>query len=181
MNITVIHSARKTISLEITKDLTIIVRAPYATPDSKIEAILREKNAWITKTSLKLQQKNTETLPVFSEQELKKLKASASETIEARVAQLAKEMGISYNKISFGFQKSRWGSCSSKGNLRFNCLLMCMPSEIRDYVIIHELCHRKHMNHSSDFWNEVQNFMPYYRYARQWLKANGNSLISRLP
>lgn len=181
MNVTVIRSARKTISLEITKDLAIIVRAPYTTSNSKIETILREKNDWITKTALKLQQKNAETLPFFSEQELKELEESARKTIVERVAQLAKEMGITYNKISFGFQKSRWGSCSSKGNLRFNCLLMCMPSEIRDYVIIHELCHRKYMNHSSSFWSEVQKFMPNFIDATQWLKINGSTLISRLP
>ena len=76
-------------------------------------------------------------------------------------------------------QKSRWGSCSAKGNLNFNCLLMRAPEEILDYVIVHELCHRKEMNHSDRFWAEVEKVMPSYKERRKWLKDHGNELMKK--
>ncbi|MBR3646703.1 MAG: M48 family metallopeptidase, partial [Lachnospiraceae bacterium] len=74
----------------------------------------------------------------------------------------------------------RWGSCSSKGNLNFNALLILCPEEVRDYVVVHELCHRLEMNHSKYFWAEVERVFPHYREARLWLKKNGNYYIERI-
>ena len=86
-----------------------------------------------------------------------------------------------YSRITIRSQKTRWGGCSAKGNLNFNCLLMLMPQEVRDYVVIHELCHRREMNHSAAFWTEVERYCPDYRLHRKWLKDNGAALIGRLP
>ena len=72
------------------------------------------------------------------------------------------------------------GSCSGAGNLNFNCLLMLAPPEVRDYGVVHELCHRKEMNHSARFWKEVENILPDYRQRRAWLKENGGRLIARM-
>ncbi|MCR4596576.1 MAG: M48 family metallopeptidase, partial [Lachnospiraceae bacterium] len=69
--------------------------------------------------------------------------------------------------------------CSAKGNLNFNCLLMQAPPEILDYVIIHELCHRRHMNHSREFWDEVGKFCPEYKARRRWLRENGDELMTK--
>lgn len=77
-------------------------------------------------------------------------------------------------------QYARWGSCSSKGNLNFNCLLALVPPEVLDYVFVHELCHRKELNHSARFWNEVEQILPGYKAQRKWLKEHGSTLISRI-
>ena len=83
-------------------------------------------------------------------------------------------MGVKYGRITVRRQKTRWGSCSSKGNLNFNCLLMLCPDFVVDYVVVHELCHLKQMNHSERFWAEVERVLPQYKEARKWLKENGN-------
>ena len=105
----------------------------------------------------------------------------AAATLPERVRFFAQQMGLSYGRITIRSQRTRWGSCSAKGNLNFNCLLMLMPQEVRDYVVLHELCHRKEMNHSTAFWAEVEAVCPDYRVHRKWLKDNGVSLIARLP
>ena len=90
-------------------------------------------------------------------------------------------MGVRYGRITIRNQHTRWGSCSAQGNLNFNCLLMLCPEAVRDYVVIHELCHRLELNHSEKFWTEVERVMPDYKIHRKWLKDNGTSLIARLP
>jgi predicted metal-dependent hydrolase len=115
--------------------------------------------------------------PAITKETLERLRSLASETIPPRVSYYANLMGISYGRITIRAQKSRWGSCSAKGNLNFNCLLMLTPPEVQNYVIVHELCHRKQMNHSPAFWREVEQIMPEYRRHRLWLKKNGGALI----
>ena len=86
-------------------------------------------------------------------------------------------MGVTYGRITIRNQRTLWGSCSSRGNLNFNCLLMKTPVEIQDYVIVHELAHRKHMDHSPAFWAEVEKVVPDYRERRKWLRRNGGQYI----
>ena len=88
---------------------------------------------------------------------------------------------MTYDRITIRRQHSRWGSCSSKGNLNFNCLLALVPEAVLDYIIVHELCHRRHMNHSPVFWAEVARLLPDYPQARTWLRDKGGALIARLP
>jgi predicted metal-dependent hydrolase len=104
------------------------------------------------------------------------LKNSAEKYIVPRTHQLAKKMSISFGKITLKQQKTRWGSCSSEGNLNFNWRLVHAPTKIIDYVIIHELAHRIHMNHSAAFWNLVAQYDPSHREHRGWLKRNGMSV-----
>lgn len=99
--------------------------------------------------------------------------------IPKRVKTFAPIVGVDYGRITIRTQKTRWGSCSSKGNLNFNCLLMAMPEEIRDYVVVHELCHRKQMNHSDKFWAEVEKILPDYKERRKWLRDNGEKIMNR--
>lgn len=85
-------------------------------------------------------------------------------------------IGLKPNMIRVKKQKKRWGSCSSKGNLNFNLKLAMAPIEVIDYVVLHEFCHLIHMNHSKDFWNLVEGYMPDYKNRKEWLKINGHSL-----
>ncbi|PID51961.1 MAG: hypothetical protein CR972_04600 [Candidatus Moraniibacteriota bacterium] len=81
---------------------------------------------------------------------------------------------FSYNRVSIRHQKSRWGSCSSDGNLNFNCKLLCVRDELINYVVVHELCHLKEMNHSKKFWALVAETIPHYKELRRELKNIGN-------
>lgn len=98
------------------------------------------------------------------------LKREGRSHIEDRVAVWADRMEISYERVRFGQQKSRWGSCSSRGTLSFNWRLIHFAPTVIDYVVIHELAHRKHMNHSTAFWELVGAYQPDYRSARAILK-----------
>lgn len=103
-------------------------------------------------------------------------KTTAEKYIVPRTHQLGKKMGISFNHITLRSQKTRWGSCSSVGNLNFNWQLVHSPPAVIDYVIIHELAHRQQMNHSSKFWAIVQTYDPEFQKHRGWLKRQGMDL-----
>lgn len=113
----------------------------------------------------------------ITDEEISELKKEAKLKIPKRVGYYAKLIGVTYGRISVRRQKTRWGSCSSKGNLNFNCMLMRMPDEIVDYVVVHELCHRKQMNHSKAFWSEVEKVIPDYKKCEKWLKTEGKNYI----
>jgi predicted metal-dependent hydrolase len=113
-------------------------------------------------------------------EEIHTLADQAMEFIPRRVAHFAPKVGVTYNGITIRNQRSRWGSCSGKGNLNFNCLLMLCPPEVIDYVVVHELCHRKEMNHSPRFWAEVARILPNYREQEQWLTDNGSAIMTRM-
>jgi len=93
-----------------------------------------------------------------------------------RVTVNSRLIGVNFNRISIKEQKTRWGSCSSKGNLNFNWKLIMAPSFVLEYIVIHELCHLIYMNHSKDFWKEVERFMPNYELSEEWLKLNSRKL-----
>ena len=181
MEYSIIRSNRKTISVEITRKAEIVVRAPLKMKQRDIDKFLEDKSAWIKKTLKKVESTDKDTsLPFFTEEELSLITKRAKEYISNRVSFFADSMGLTYGRVCIKHQKTRWGSCSEKGNLNFNCLLMLCPLEVIDYVIIHELCHLIHHNHSRDFWREVEKYTPDYKIHRRWLKENGHKLISRL-
>ena len=189
MNVKIIRSNRKTLAIQINPDLSVTVRAPMYAPQSDIERILREKEGWIQKHIEKIREqeaKKKETQGESAEreyltnEEIKKLADKALQHIPKRVSYYAKQIGVTYGKIIIRNQKTRWGSCSSKGNLNFNCLLMLTPPEVIDYVVVHELCHRKEMNHYKAFWAEVEKVLPDYKEQVKWLKENGGQIIGRM-
>lgn len=116
----------------------------------------------------------------YSPEELNAILEEAKDRLPRLVVRYAKKMNISYEKVFVKAQKTRWGSCSSKGNINLNCLLMKVPSYVRKYVIVHELAHRKEMNHSEHFWKLVANEMSDYQKAVKWLKKNGEDVIGKL-
>lgn len=180
--VTVLRSDRKTMSLQIRPDGSLVVRAPRRLPEREIRYFLQEKSAWIERTLAKVKEANRagEEAPL-SPEDIRALTDRALEVIPPRVKSFASQMGVTYGRITIRNQTGRWGSCSSVGNLNFNCLLMLCPEEVRDYVVVHELCHRKEMNHSRRFWQELARVLPEYEQQRQWLKTNGSRLIRRLP
>ena len=182
MKVTVIRSNRKTVAIQVNSDLSVTVRAPRSASEKDIEEILKRKEAWISKhvekikkTKERLEAEPTEKL---TREKVIALAEEALKVIPARVEYFARVIGVTYGKITIRNQKTRWGSCSSKGNLNFNCLLMLAPPEVLDYVVVHELCHRKQMNHSKAFWSEVEKVLPDYKEARKWLKEEGSQMIT---
>ena len=118
--------------------------------------------------------------PKLSMDEIHALAQKAMAVLPERTAYFAAKIGVSYGGITIRNQKTRWGSCSSIGNLNFNCLLMLTPPEIQDYVVVHELCHRKEMNHSDRFWKEVEKILPDYKERKAWLKEHGGEIMARM-
>lgn len=175
MEYELIRSDRKTIAIQIRPDGRVVVRAPRRMNKARIEAFVREKEGWIQAHMPK-----AETLPGLTDGELKQLTALAKADLPLRVAGFARRLGVSYGSVTIRHQRTRWGSCTGAGNLNFNCLLMLAPEPVRDYVVVHELCHRLEMNHSARFWAHVAGAMPDYCLHRKWLKANGPSLVGRL-
>ncbi len=172
----VIRSRRRTIAIEVDRQGRVVVRAPYNVGNLKIKLFVAEKTDWIERALKKVEERgiiSTDSPFVYSEADIRTLMEEAKTVIPGRVALYAKKIGVTYGRITIRHQKSRWGSCSTKGNLNFNCMLMHAPEEILDYVIIHELCHRKHMNHSPEFWAEVEKICPDYKKRRKWLGDNG--------
>lgn len=100
----------------------------------------------------------------------------ARDIFTQKAAYYAAIMGVTYHRISIREQKTRWGSCSSAGNLNFNWRLIFAPEQVLDYVVIHELAHRKEMNHSKAFYQVVANVMPDYKKWQNWLRDNGQTL-----
>lgn len=182
MKVTVIRSNRKTVAIQVNSDLSVTVRAPRSASEKDIEEILKKKKAWISKHIEKIKETKerfeAEPTEKLTREKVIALAEEALKVIPERVEYFAKVIGVTYGKITVRNQKTRWGSCSSKGNLNFNCLLMLAPPEVLDYVVVHELCHRKQMNHSKAFWLEVEKVLPDYKEVRKWLKEEGSQMIT---
>ncbi|MBO5937679.1 MAG: M48 family metallopeptidase [Clostridia bacterium] len=179
--ISIIRSDRKTLSIQL-KHGEIIARAPLHMKDKEIYSFIESKKLWIEKNLAKIKEREqaiSDAEP-FTGEEIKALAEKAKIIISRRVQYYAPKIGVTYNRITIRCQRTRWGSCSSKGNLNFNCLLALFPLEIIDSVVVHELCHRKHMNHSPQFYAEVEKVFPEYRRCNKWLKDNGGVYMARL-
>lgn len=182
IQVEVLYSARKTLGLEVTGDLRVLARVPGRTTDRQIRAFIEERKTWIVEKYLiqrerAMKKRSAPKADYEGNPELEKVyRKKARELIEARAAYFSALMGVDYGRISIRGQKRRWGSCSGAGNLNFNWKLVLMPPEILDYVVVHELAHRKEMNHSPRFWAEVEKILPDYKARRKWLKENGTAV-----
>lgn len=175
-------SRRRSISITVSNEGKVLVKAPVEASNKVIEEFLYSKKTWICRRLEKIQTENRKALEMgmISEAELEEIKRKARKVITERVEYYSKLSGISYNRIFIRNQSTRWGSCSAEGNLNFNCLLVLMPLEVLDSVVIHELCHRRQMNHSKAFYAEVYKLCPNYDKLDKWLKANGGAYLKRL-
>ena len=173
----IIRSDRKMIAIQILPDGKVLVRAPKRMRMDDIRRFVDSKAEWIEKH---LSNRTSQKQQKFTEEEMKALREKARILLTERVQHFAPLIGVTYNQIAIRAQHTRWGSCSSKGNLNFNCLLALVPMEVLDYVVVHELCHRKELNHSDRFWNEIAKILPDYKVRKKWLKDNGFNLIARI-
>lgn len=177
----IIRSNRKTIGLEVNGN-GLIIRAPLQATDAEINDFILQHKSWIEKHLNKVEEHQKalkEVVPLTAE-EVRVLADKALKVIPQRVKFYAQKVGVTYGRIAIRNQRSKWGSCSSKGNLNFNCLLVLTPMEVLDSVVVHELCHRKEMNHSDAFYNEVLRVFPDYWRCDKWLKENGDLLMKRI-
>ena len=179
----VIYSKRRSIQISVAADEEpyVLVRVPLHAGKEVILKQLSIHEKWILHrlNELKKDMQNAETEGILSEEDIVELKKKARKHIPDRVRYYAGIMGVEYNKICIRAQNTRWGSCSSKGNLNFNCLLMLTPPEVIDSVVVHELAHLKHMNHSREFYSVVHMYCPDYDKWNRWLKRNGKRLLLR--
>lgn len=163
------HTARaKRLRITIYRDASVVVTAPKRASTELIERFITEKSSWI-------QEKREQFLrnPI----QIQKLKGNytrdkeiARKIVEAKVAQYNKIYNFPVKKIVIRNQKTRWGSCSRKGNLNFNYKIALIPERLAEYIVVHELCHLGEFNHSKRFWNLVAQTIPEYKELRKELK-----------
>lgn len=173
IQIHVIRSSRRSVALEVRPNGTVLARIPYMFPDLDLKEFIGKHERWIfEKSELSKRRinagksKEVPTLDQLTTKEIENIKRKITD----RVRHYCDVMGVSAGRITIRNQKTRWGSCSTKGNLNFNYQLFYLPDEILDYVVVHELAHRRYMNHSQEFWAEVEKYSPNYREYRKWLK-----------
>ena len=178
-----IRSNRKTLTIQVKPDGSVIVRAPVRLAKYRIAKFVKDHETWIFAQQEKLE-KYHENMHVITDEERQEGILQAKKIFPERTAYFAERMGVTYNRITIREQKTRWGSCSSAGNLNFNWKLVLRlnwklimaPPGILDYVVVHELCHLKEMNHSPRFWAVVEKELPDYRERREKLKKMGKQL-----
>ncbi len=180
LSVLLVRSSRKTLAVQIRADGTVIARAPLRMPKDRILYFLSEKASWIRMQQGRMQERENmrqqARIHLDAAQE-KELRERAKSVLAQRTAYFARQVGVTYGRITVRDQKTRWGSCSQTGNLNFNFRLILAPPEVLDYVVVHELCHRRQMNHSAQFWQEVAQVLPDYRKRKAWLTENGWRLM----
>lgn len=177
--IKIIRTNRCSIAIKIKLSGEIEVRVPMQMTDVQVQIFLQKKEDWLIARQQEIQKQQQQTKPL-TDAEIQALVKQAAEVLPERVAYFATLIGVTYGRITIRKQKTKWGSCSSKGNLNFNCLIMLMPKEVQDYLVVHELCHRKEMNHSARFWAEVATILPQYQEQENWLKVHGMEIMLRM-
>ena len=170
MDYKIIYSARRTLAIQVTKACEVVVRAPKGISKDKIEAFVARSKAWID-THVARQVAFNEAHPIESDAELEALRAKALAVLPKRVEYFSKIMGVTPTKVSINKATTRYGSCSSSGRINFSCRVMRFSDEAIDYVVVHELAHLKHLNHSAKFWAFVGKFIPDYKERKRLLKA----------
>ena len=155
---------------------------PYLGRDLKVDIRLSEKNI----ESVNLERNRLVINQTTGENGANLLlerwyRMQVAQLIEEKANEISTRMNLKYGRLAIRGQKTRWGSCSQKGNLNFNWKLIMMPEPVIDYVIIHELAHLKEMNHTKRFWLLVEQYCPQWRKQRKWLKDHAMELNAKLP
>lgn len=146
---------------------------PWGIPQKIVENFVAKKSEWIKSKVEYFRKTKKVILKRNSRVDFLKYKKQALALAEDRLAHFNKSYGYSWNKITIKNQKTRWGSCSKRGNLNFNYKIALLPGKMADYIIVHELCHLGAFNHSQKFWNLVAREIPDYREIRRSLRKEG--------
>ena len=173
IRISVIRSARKSLGLEVRDANTVLGRIPTRVSDRELKGFVENHRSWIlekTEVMAEREEKRKSTPAPPPELLSKTDRMKIQLKIGKRVRHYCEAMGVTVGYVTVKNQKTRWGSCSAKGNVNFNYQLAFLPDELLDYVVIHELAHRRHMNHSRAFWAEVEKYCPDYLERREQLK-----------
>ena len=166
MKIEIIRKPVKYLRLRIKSSSGVEIVAPHRMPQNVINKFLIDKQKWIDKKLLAFNEK----LDLGSNVEIPE-KIKIKEYLITRINFWSAELNLPFNKLTLRTQKTRWGSCTSKRNISLNYKLFLIPPLVSDYVIIHELCHTKVMNHSQKFWDLVEKCCSHYKDARKYLKS----------
>ncbi len=169
MDYTVIRSTRRTMALEITRDAQVVVRAPHRAANSEIERFVTAHQGWI-EAHLAKRQAYLEAHPPLTEVEIETLRSKAKAYLPGRVSYWAQRMGVKPTGIHITSARTRFGSCSGKNSISFSLYLMQFPAEAIDYVVVHELAHIRHKNHSPAFYAEVAKYLPDYKRRQAMLR-----------
>lgn len=177
MNYILIRKKRKTISISVNSDSTVLVKAPLRVPKFSIDLFVSSKKDWITHQQSRQNTKISDfPIPILTNDQITLIKKEFLTDMTSLAQDLATKMGVSFSRLSLSSAKSRWGSCSSRGNIRLNWKLSLLPYPLQRYLIIHELAHRIHMNHSNNFWELVQRFDIHYKQHNSQLKQYSHFL-----
>ncbi len=164
-----IRSKRKTVAMEITGDLKIIVRAPVRMRRADIDSFVMKYSRWIDET-MEIKRRKNQLYPPPDEQQLPQFKKAALEYLSQRVEHFSQIMGLYPTGIKITSGKKRLGSCNRNGGICFSWRVMLNPPEAIDYIVVHELAHLKHMDHSKNFYSLVQQYMPDWKQRRDMLR-----------
>ena len=166
---TVIRSSRRTMALEVTREARVLVRAPRLASAAEIRCFVDTHRDWIEK-HLSRRQAYLEAHPPLTDAEIEELRARAKAYLPERVIYWAGRMGVTPAGVRITSARTRFGSCSGKNSLSFSLYLMQHPAEAIDYVVVHELAHIRHKNHSPAFYAEVSKYLPDYRQRQAMLR-----------
>ncbi len=161
------------ITITVKNDASVVVTIPARAPEAMVEHFVVQKTDWIKATQEKMRKRfENKIMLKQSKEDFKENKEAALAFVTERLAFFNTLYNFKYGTIRVRNQKSRWGSCSIRGNLNFNYSIVHLPQELADYIVVHELCHLKEFNHSKNFWNLVAEALPDYDRRRTILKKN---------
>ncbi len=160
----------KNISLSVYSDSRVILTIPWWVPVFVGKKFLESKRQWVI-DKLRVKGEELKTRKRSTRKDYLKNKEKARKFIKSRIEYLNQCYGFEYKRISIRDTRTRWGSCSAKGNLNFSYKLLFLPKELADYVIVHELCHLKEMNHSKKFWDLVERMAPDHKQIRKKIRS----------
>ncbi|MBQ8163663.1 MAG: M48 family metallopeptidase [Clostridia bacterium] len=169
MDYKIFYSKRKTLALQISTECEVIVRAPYGVSRNIIENFVSSHENWI-RDHIEKRKALNERFPELSKDEIENLKIEAKKIILPRLEHFSKIMELYPEGVSINSAKKRFGSCSAKKRINFSCRLALYPIEAIDYVVVHELAHLKHFDHSRSFWSLVEKFLPDYKERKNLLR-----------
>jgi hypothetical protein len=164
------HRRARHYILRVVADGGLRVTIPWRGSKAEAERFVHQRHAWITRERYaRSLDAGRRALPAEVERELR---GRAARELPVRLRELAAQHGFTVKAVTVRAQRTRWGSCSPTGRISLNWRLLQLPPSVSDYVLLHELAHTTHLNHSARFWREVERICPWHREARAWLRGN---------